>query len=188
MYKSSFHQCHAAVAAAAVHVARQHSWWGAAVPPAILRLASAQGRCPRAAAAKAWAILPTEHTHRGCSIPGAMPGPRLRLALRGSVRQQPATHARRRRLLQAARDTASTRSTTIYGLLELQPGCDIAEIRKAYRKMAAQCHPDVNKSADAQQLYQVCTAGCNNSMRLHVGPAQGACQRVEQKWWGAGMP
>lgn len=42
----------------------------------------------------------------------------------------------------------------LYGILEVKRGADEAEIKKAYRKLARQYHPDVNKDPDAEDQFK----------------------------------
>ena len=40
-----------------------------------------------------------------------------------------------------------------YNLLGLQKGCSIDEVKKAYRRKARECHPDINPSPDAKDKF-----------------------------------
>ena len=40
-----------------------------------------------------------------------------------------------------------------YKVLGLSPGSTVDEIKKAYRKKARECHPDINPSPDAKELF-----------------------------------
>ena len=40
-----------------------------------------------------------------------------------------------------------------YKVLGLQSGSKVAEIKKAYRRKARECHPDINHSPDAKELF-----------------------------------
>ena len=45
-------------------------------------------------------------------------------------------------------------SKSLYKTLEINEGASEAEIKKAYRKLARQYHPDVNKEADAEEKFK----------------------------------
>lgn len=66
---------------------------------------------------------------------------------------------------QPSSSPASTSGPTLYTLLELEPNCEPADIRKAYRRLAAVCHPDRDNSAAAQLRFQV-PAGCRAFRRF----------------------
>ena len=42
----------------------------------------------------------------------------------------------------------------LYAVLELQKGASDAEIKKAYRRLARQYHPDVNKDAGSEDKFK----------------------------------
>jgi hypothetical protein len=44
-----------------------------------------------------------------------------------------------------------------YGVLELQRGCSIDEIKKAYRKKAREYHPDLNHTPEAKDMFILVT-------------------------------
>ncbi len=45
-------------------------------------------------------------------------------------------------------------SKSLYTTLEIAPGASEAEIKKAYRKLARQYHPDVNKDPAAEEKFK----------------------------------
>jgi hypothetical protein len=40
-----------------------------------------------------------------------------------------------------------------YKILDLQPGCSVEELKKAYRKKAREYHPDINHSNNAKDMF-----------------------------------
>ena len=51
----------------------------------------------------------------------------------------------------------TTTTTDFYALLGVTPDATPAQIRSAYRKLAKQCHPDVNNSSDAADRFREIT-------------------------------
>ena len=51
----------------------------------------------------------------------------------------------------------TTTATDYYALLGVTPDATTAQIKSAYRKLAKQCHPDVNNSSDAAEKFREIT-------------------------------
>ncbi len=67
---------------------------------------------------------------------------------------------------------------TYYEILGLSPGASLTEIKQAYRRMAKQYHPDLNKSPDAQERFIEINEAYEFLLHLHTkAPAAGTAGR-----------
>ena len=74
------------------------------------------------------------------------------------------------------------RGNDAYGVLGVHPDTPLAEIRRAYLRLARQCHPDVNPSPEARQEFIRITRAYERIMKHgELVMLQMKCQVVETK-------